>query len=84
MTYDITYGPGPNDVDITAHFCREWEGDKGCYGTNPDHGFTWEEAREEVAAWFDAQAAYWRSRTEAEHFPPMVMDDELPPQSESK
>ena len=27
-----------NDVSLDYHFCREWDGDNGCYGTNPDHG----------------------------------------------
>jgi hypothetical protein len=69
MTYDIlweSYGPRP-----VPHFCREWDGDKGCYGFNEDHGMTWEEVRAEIVAWYEKQAESWRVRTEAEEFPPM-------------
>lgn len=64
--YDIVYGSDGLRawVDVQMHFCREWVGNEGCYGTNPDHGMTWEEAREEVAKWHEEQAAYWRSREE--------------------
>ena len=56
--YDIVFGDGPA---IEPHFCREWDGDGGCYGTNPDHGYTWEEAVEQVAQWHEAQAAFLRA-----------------------
>lgn len=59
--FDVTYGP--NDVRIDYHFCRDWESDKGCYGTNPNHGYTFEKARELVAEWFEQRAEYWRELT---------------------
>lgn len=67
MTFDLEYHE--HGVRIVPHFCREWEDGEGCYGTNPHHGFSWEEAREELAKWHDEQAAYWRNRSEAEEYP---------------
>lgn len=46
------------------HFCREWDEDGGCYGTNPDHGMTWDEARKEVADWYQRMADEWRNKSE--------------------
>ncbi len=39
---------------IEGHFCRVWEGDVGCYGSNPDHGMTFDEAKAEIIAWWQA------------------------------
>lgn len=50
------------------HFCREWDEDGGCYGTNPDHGMTWEEARKEVADWYQRMADEWRKKPEDEFY----------------
>lgn len=41
---------------IDYHFCREIDGDTGCYGTNPDHGFSFEDAREQLASWHEEKA----------------------------
>lgn len=53
IRYDVIY-TGFKGPYIDFHFCREWDGDKDCYGTNPDHGFTWEEARDEVIKYWAA------------------------------
>jgi len=37
---------------MEGHHCRIWEGETGCYGTNPDHGFTFDEARAEIIEWW--------------------------------
>jgi len=58
--FDICYGEAP---DLEYHYCREWDGDGGCYGTNPDHGCTFDEGKEEIAKWYEARAAYWRQLT---------------------
>lgn len=71
--YDVLYGSDGLRpwVDVEPHFCRQWDGGEGCYGTNPDHGFSWREACEEAAKWHEEQAAYWRTREEeAEGEPP--------------
>lgn len=48
---------------IQPHYCREWDDeDGGCYGTNSDHGYSFDEACDQVAEWHDRQAALWRSR----------------------
>lgn len=52
-----------NSVSLDYHFCRSWDGDKGCYGTNPDHGFTFEEAKKQIANYYREQAAYWDAIT---------------------
>lgn len=58
--YDILYsGSG---ITIEPHFCREWECERGCYGTNPNHGYTWEDACDQIAEDFERQAAWWRQR----------------------
>jgi len=62
--YDVTYRDGEPMLDY--HFCREWDGDKGCYGTNPDHGFTFEEAREVAAAHYRQEVERWSKMTEEE------------------
>lgn len=54
--YDIIYGA--DRVTIAPHFCREitYNGDGeeiGCYGTNPMHGFTLEQACASVAAYYE-------------------------------
>lgn len=42
--FDFVYGEhGPR---LEYHFCREWEDGEGCYGGNPNHGYTLEEAVE--------------------------------------
>lgn len=61
--FDVSYREHGPTVD--PHFCREWDGDVGCYGTNADHGMTFAEAAEEVARWHEEQAKYWRSMDEA-------------------
>lgn len=57
--YDVVFGR--NSVSIEPHFCREWDEDGGCYGTNPKHGFSWAEAVNHVADWHELQAKLWRS-----------------------
>ena len=53
-------------VHIDYHFCREWDGDVGCHGTNPDHGFTFEEAQEQIAEWHEEKAKRVRKTTQEE------------------
>ncbi|MBZ9807721.1 hypothetical protein [Mesorhizobium sp. ESP-6-2] len=58
--FDIEYvGDG---ATISAHYCREWDENGGCYGTNPDHGYSFEEACDHVAQWYEQQAKLWRER----------------------
>ncbi|MEM7663813.1 MAG: hypothetical protein AAF292_16340 [Pseudomonadota bacterium] len=54
--FDIVWDEdGPR---IEPHFCREWDDEHGgCYGTNPNHGYTREEAEREIALWKKEQAA---------------------------
>lgn len=59
--FDIHWHSEAPSLDY--HFCREWDGDTGCYGTNPDHGYTFDEAKEEIAKWHSAQAVHWRQQT---------------------
>jgi len=48
---------------LDYHFCREWDEDGGCYGTNPQHGMSFEDAAKEVADWHQAAANRWRKMT---------------------
>ena len=54
--YDVQFGH--DGIDIVPHFCREYD----CFGTNPDHGMTLDEACEYVAQWYDEQARLYRTK----------------------
>lgn len=60
--FDIIYdGHGAH---ITYHFCREREDeDHGCYGTNPRHGFSFEEAKQQMIEYHKEQAERWANMT---------------------
>ena len=69
--YDVVYGVADNDTNrptchVELHFCRDWDDSGGCHGTNPRHGFTWEEARKEVATFHEEAARSWRERKEGD------------------
>jgi hypothetical protein len=68
--YDIVHGGTFHAPTIQArpHFCRDWDDAGGCYGTNEDHGFTWEVAREEIAEWHRRQAEKWGQMSEMDYF----------------
>jgi len=59
--FDVVYRA--HDVIIEPHFCREWSENGGCYGTDPDHGYSFDEACDIVAQWYEEQAKQWRERT---------------------
>lgn len=60
MRFDVCY---PSEhASIEPHFCREWDEDGGCYGTNPEHGYSFEEACDEMARWHQQQVDLWRKR----------------------
>lgn len=59
--WDVVYKE--NHVSIEPHFCREWDHTGGCYGTNPEHGYSFDEACDIVADWYDEQSKQWRNRT---------------------
>lgn len=69
-TFDIVHHG--THVTIEPHFCREID----CFGTNPDHGYSFEDACEEVAKWHDMQAERWRSMT---HEDAVAWLDQSPP-----
>ncbi len=58
--FDVVYHGG--SVSIEPHFCREWDDDGGCYGTNPNHGLSLKDACDEVADWHEKQAEMWREQ----------------------
>lgn len=60
MRFDVCYHK--DGATIEPHFCRDWDEEGGCYGTNPDHGVSFEEACDEVANWHERQAELWRKR----------------------
>tara|TARA_Y100000310_G_C20704127_1_gene833255 strand:- start:6922 stop:7155 length:234 start_codon:yes stop_codon:yes gene_type:complete len=54
--YDVWYGPeGPS---LELHFCRDID----CFGTNEDHGFTFDEACEDIASYYENQSKLWRTK----------------------
>lgn len=60
MRFDVCYHA--DHVTIEPHFCRSWDDEGGCYGTNPNHGYSFEEACDQVAEWYESQAELWRKR----------------------
>lgn len=67
---------------LSYHFCREWDNDEGCYGTNPNHGYSFEEAKQEIVRFYERQAAYWQKITPDEWEAPYskTEDDRCPDQ----
>jgi|TARA_Y100000310_G_scaffold71297_1_gene67137 hypothetical protein len=65
--YDIVYR-SKDEAYLEPHFCREWEGDCGCYGTNEMHGFTFEEAKEELAKHYEAKAKWIRESAQLSYW----------------
>lgn len=64
--FDVIYDE--HGVHVDYHFCRDWEPDKngemeGCYGTNPNHGFTFDEAKQHVVDYHKMQAEEWARKT---------------------
>jgi len=60
--FDVVYGPQSDEavMYIEPHFCREWDDEGGCYGTREDHGYSFEDACNQVAEWHEEQAKLWR------------------------
>lgn len=52
--YDVVYVSDFKRPIIQPHFCREF----GCYGTNKNHGFTWEEARDILIDYYEKEIEY--------------------------
>ena len=66
LKYDVIYDK--NGIHLDYHFCREFdENMDGCFGTNEDHGFSFEEAKEEVAIWHEQRAKDIRSITAGDY-----------------
>ena len=59
--FDICYHE--NHVTIEPHFCREWDENGGCYGTNLDHGFTLQEAIDLAVEYHERQIRMLKDRT---------------------
>ena len=59
--FDVEYNS--SGADISYHYCREWVNGVGCYGTNPEHGFSFEEAKIHVSDWYSTLAEYWKNLT---------------------
>lgn len=59
--YDVIY-TSSSEVTIEPHFCREYD----CFGTNPDHGFTFEEAKKVVSDHYLQLHKYWNNLEEEE------------------
>lgn len=59
--FDVVYEGG--GVLIGYHFCREWDGGVlGCY-TNPDHGYSWQDAKKQVIQHLESQIEHWKMLT---------------------
>lgn len=62
--YDVVFYS--DKATIVPHFCRDWDSDGGCYGTNPDHGLSLDDACKEVADYYQRLACEWRNKTHHE------------------
>ncbi len=51
---------GENSISNNIKLIDENGEEHGCYGTNPHHGYTWEEAKAIIADWHDTEAKRWR------------------------
>lgn len=61
LRFDVVHDQ--HGCHIDHHFCRQWDGDVGCYGTNPEHGMSFEQARDHVREWHRQQAEIWSKLT---------------------
>jgi hypothetical protein len=60
--FDVIYGP--DGIRLDYHFCREWDGEEGgCYGTNPNHGFSFDEAKEVIVSHYKNLVLGWETKT---------------------
>lgn len=69
--YDVYY-PSNGIPRPEPHFCREFDMDEegnfvGCYGTNMNHGMTFEEAKQEVIEWLERELEAVKQMQEEEH-----------------
>ena len=69
--YDVCY-PSNGIPRPEPHFCREFDMDEdgnfvGCYGSNPRHGMTFEEAKQEVIEWLERELEAAKQMQEEEH-----------------
>ena len=51
-----------DSTTIEPHFCSKF----GCYGTNPNHGYTLEEACDIIATSLETLAKSWRDKTHSD------------------
>lgn len=56
--FDIVY-KGTGECTVEPHFCRDYD----CFGTNPDHGYTLEEACNIVTEYYEELYKSWLNRT---------------------
>ena len=49
---------------VEPHFCRDYD----CFGSNPDHGYSFEEAKEDIIKSLQSEIDWWKSQTEKEYF----------------
>ena len=69
--YDIEYSADGSGGKLVNHFCRvityDSEGnEKGCFGTDPTHGYSFEEAKEQLALFFEKKATEIRLLEESD------------------
>lgn len=68
--YDVIYSQF--GVYIQPHFCREFSVDEngklnGCFGMNPEHGYTFEAAKQQVIDSLLLEIEFWEKVTEKEY-----------------
>jgi hypothetical protein len=61
--FDVIYDGLNNLPHIDYHFCREFDGDQGCFGTSPHHGCSYEEAKQEIINHLITLTEQWRNRS---------------------
>lgn len=60
--FDVSYDR--NGANIDYHFCREvYEDGNGCFGTDPKHGLSFKQAKEEVKQFYLGMVKIWEEMT---------------------
>ena len=60
--YDIVFSP-EGLVYPESHFCRYID----CFGSNEDHGYSWEEAKEQMILYYKSKVEEWENMEENDY-----------------
>lgn len=62
MKYDVRLHC---ECRIEPHYCRELDSNfEECHGMNPNHGYTFEEAKEQIIWFLERKIEEWKNKRE--------------------